>query len=503
MIGPRAFLRSTNRSVWRYFTRNFTGTSSASSQGQYFFSAYHQTRKPAQCQSYTMTHNTSLLRFNEAMKTVYGPFDKLTDDQAEEWVPPDRPGAGGHRGRYLWTDAFGVVNFISLYGETSSSKYLALARRLVQTVHDVLGKTRDGSDRLPGATDDEPLKGGLRIGKMDETGSDGDGQYHHYLTLWMFALNRLSLATKDSSYNDLAIQLAQAIHPKFVSSGDQGKLRMVWKVSMDMQNVLVPSEGHLDAATGSVIYRLLDQTALVQGGKQGILKQETDDYKILMSRKGSLSPSGDTLDLGMGLWMCHFFKGEAWATGFGTEALQLAQKLLKEDSSLMRTDASQRLAFREFGTCLGILCYGGDEGLNERVAALVEFWGLHQLEEKDDLRPISQVMHAAAMFPGGKSKFPKFLQGLHANGDSFPPRISLLRMNLPLEIVFRTVFCTCKQAIKQQSMDYLATLVHAYVWPYMPTVLRSCPLLGKLLLVCSWTPARPSISVYTINGSLY
>src|SRR6478609_4873120 len=149
-----------------------------------------------------MSGEDATRRFTRAMHQVYGDFDK----DADTWSPPDNPGAGGHKGRYLWTDAFGVVNFITLYEETTDNKYLTLAKRLVQTVHDVLGRTRDGKSSLPGATDAEPLKGGLRIGKEREAGSDGDGQYHHYLTLWMFALNRLSWATQDSSFNDLAIQ---------------------------------------------------------------------------------------------------------------------------------------------------------------------------------------------------------------------------------------------------------------------------------------------------------
>lgn len=33
----------------------------------------------------------------------------------------------------------------------------------------------------------------------------------------MFALNRYSIYTKDKTYNDLAIQLAKAIHPYFVT----------------------------------------------------------------------------------------------------------------------------------------------------------------------------------------------------------------------------------------------------------------------------------------------
>lgn len=103
-----------------------------------------------------------------------------------------------------------------------------LAAILVETVHDILGRTRDLSARLPGASEQCPLAGGLRIGKTEATGADGDGQYHHYLTIWMFALNRLSLATGESSYNDQAVALAKAIHPAFVYQRDAPQPRMVW-----------------------------------------------------------------------------------------------------------------------------------------------------------------------------------------------------------------------------------------------------------------------------------
>lgn len=50
------------------------------------------------------------------------------------------------------------------------------AGRLVQEVHDVLGRQRNGSARLGPATDEAPLLGGLRIGKADPEGPpDGDG----------------------------------------------------------------------------------------------------------------------------------------------------------------------------------------------------------------------------------------------------------------------------------------------------------------------------------------
>lgn len=350
----------------------------------------------------TMANHDALRRFDEAMTVVYGPYNKVRSEEAATWTPPESPGAGGHRGRYLWTDAFGVVNFVTLYQETSTKKYLTLAKRLVETVHDVLGRTRDGSARLPGATDEKPLNGGLRIGKLDESGSDGDGQYHHYLTLWMFALNRLSLATNDAEYNDLAIQLAKAIHPHFVQRRDSKHIKMVWKISMDMKTVLVPSEGHLDAATGFVIYRILQQTAAKTGRRDNLLQQEIEDYSQIMHREGKLTPSSDTLDLGMGLWMCHFHKDEPWASRLGDQAIRVAWKVLGEDSTLMQRDASRRLAFREFGACLGISCYGGDEYLKSRASSLLDFWKDREERDDDDLRPISQVMYSAALFVGGK-----------------------------------------------------------------------------------------------------
>jgi hypothetical protein len=358
---------------------------------------------------------TRLTHFKEAMQSVYGPFDHLPSSESKTWTPP--PKSGGHRGRYLWTDAFGVLNFLTLYYRTSSPVYLTLPKSLVHSVHDILGRTRDGKFRLPGATDSEPLKGGLRIGKIDEKGSDGDGMYHHYLTLWMFALNRLSIASQEMEWNEMAVSLAKAIHPRFLREGTGGKKRMVWKISMDMERVLVPSEGYLDAATGFVVFKLLQE----RDGKE-VLEQEVEDYKELMMRDGKLTASTDMLDLGMELWMCHFFTGEEWATELGKKCLVNASKsciklecgfadstegvLLEEKRGILDRSPQYRLAFREFGTCLGIGCYGGDEHLQARAAAVVKFWEEYMQEvTADDLRPITLVMYAAALIPGGELIF--------------------------------------------------------------------------------------------------
>ena len=251
------------------------------------------------------------------MESVYGSLSDVPDPA--KWTPP--PKSGGHRGRYLWTDAFGVLNFLTLHKESPSSpdgnpkneKYLVFAKRLVSTVHDILGRTRDGKHRLPGATEQEPLGGGLRIGKEEESGPDGDGQYHHYLTMWMFALNRLSMATGDPSFNRQAISLAKAIHPHFFLDRTSDRPHMVWKVAMDLSRPLVASEGNLDPMDGYIVFRML-QASAQKHGDGPVLDEEIADYRRVMARKGRHSISRDPLDLGMTLWTAHWLGAkETWA----------------------------------------------------------------------------------------------------------------------------------------------------------------------------------------------
>lgn len=256
--------------------------------------------------------------FREAMEHIYGPFEQLSEAEASTWTPP--PMAEGHRARYLWTDGFAVVNFLTLYKTQSDARYLSFARRLIETAHDILGRMRDGSARLPGATDDQPLLGGLRIGKEDdEEDSDGDGQYFHYLTVWMFALNRMAVASGDRAYNDLAISLAKAVHPRFMVNRGSARPRMFWKMSIDLSRPLVRSEGNLDPIDGYVVYSLLQKTA----GDSDVLSPEIADYKKILDTKWQSYSSSDPLDLGMTLWTSHWFGEEQeWSTGLTKAAFR-------------------------------------------------------------------------------------------------------------------------------------------------------------------------------------
>jgi hypothetical protein len=72
--------------------------------------------------------------------------------------------------RYLWTDAFGLVLLVSLHRRLGEAHYLDEAEWLVSEVERVYGRPR-----------------GIRIGEAP----DRDGQYFHYLAMWLFALARL------------------------------------------------------------------------------------------------------------------------------------------------------------------------------------------------------------------------------------------------------------------------------------------------------------------------
>jgi hypothetical protein len=104
-----------------------------------------------------------------------------------DWMRAERIWPNGLR--YLWTDAFGVALYVSLFRELGESRWLDEAEQLVADVERVLGRPR-----------------GIRIGEA----ADRDGQYFHYLAMWLFALARLGDLKPE--YRQRGIALARDIH---------------------------------------------------------------------------------------------------------------------------------------------------------------------------------------------------------------------------------------------------------------------------------------------------
>jgi hypothetical protein len=361
--------------------------------------------------------------------------------------------AGKVRRRYLWTDAFAVCNFLGLYGRTGDERYKDLALRLVDQVHNILGRHREDDLRagwISGLDEQQgkmhPTKGGVRIGKKinerkpedpydERLEWDRDGQYYHYLTKWMHALNRVSGVTGDPAYNVWAIELAKTAHSRFTyvpPSG--GQKRMYWKMSIDLSSPLVQSMGQHDPLDGFITYTQLQATAAKD------------------SENPTPNLSAEIAD------MAAICKGKKWATddplgigGLLCDANKLAQLIISEDvgqtplmedlldSSLLGLEsyeknsslglpAHYRLAFRELGLVIGLRAaeklsglIGKGPDLFEkrhilylRIESLMRYTPLSKIIEKfwlegknrdasswTEHRDINMVMLATALAPEG------------------------------------------------------------------------------------------------------
>src|SRR3990170_2468290 len=176
------------------------------------------------------------------------------------WMRAERIWPNGLR--YLWTDAFGLVLLVSLHEELKEERFLDEAEWLVAEVDRVLGRKR-----------------GIRIGEEP----DRDGQYFHYLAMWLYALAVLGKYRPE--YRERGIELVKQIHPAFLVPGHG----VIWKMKEDLSG---PYPGYglgaLDAFDGYISYRMLDER---------VLAGEIADMADLMKR--SVRDLVITQDLGL------------------------------------------------------------------------------------------------------------------------------------------------------------------------------------------------------------
>lgn len=288
--------------------------------------------------------------------------------------------AGKPPRRYLWTDAFALCNFLEQYRQTGEERYRDLALRLVDQVHGLLGRHREDDRRtgwISGLTEPEgqrhPTIGGLRIGKEmnerrpdepldDRLEWDRDGQYFHYLTKWMHALNRLSRVMKQAVYNEWAGDLAKAGLARFTYIPNFGRRkRMYWKMSIDLSYPLVPSMGQHDPLDGYITFCQLQATSerFFEKSTQLDLKNEIADLAEMC--EGQSWVTDDPLGIG-GLLFDVGRLTQLMAEGYLRQTDLL--KILLDSARLgleayVRTNpwklpAKYRLAFRELGLSIGL-----------------------------------------------------------------------------------------------------------------------------------------------------
>jgi len=333
--------------------------------------------------------------------------------------------------RYLWTDAFAVCNFLGLAQATGEERYTDLALRLVDQVHDVLGSYRADESRtgwISGLSKQEgeahPTRGGLRIGKAlperevsepfdEQLEWRRDGQYFHYLTKWMHALDQVSRWTRRPHFNMWARELAEVAHDAF-TYGDRGDRRMVWKMSTDLSRPLVPSMGHHDPLDGFITCVQLQTTksTLSSTATGPSLKEAEADFAAMI--EGQDWATTDPLGLG-GLLMdasrvaqlMHLgaFPGGDLLEALLVAALQgLSHYAQRHD---LRSPASRRLAFRELGLAIGLSAVEKIEALAPYAtlgSEIKSFWLDPEHRETrtwSEHRNINEVMLATTLVPGG------------------------------------------------------------------------------------------------------
>lgn len=285
--------------------------------------------------------------------------------------------------RYLWTDAFAVCNCLGLADATGEDRYRALALRLVDQVHRVLGRHRRDDPRngwISGLSAEEgarhPTAGGLRIGKPMPERPRGerpdpreewerDGQYYHYLTRWMHALNRTWVATGDRDHHRWAVELAEAAHRGFVRR-DGDERYMAWKMSIDLSRPLVPSTGAHDPLDG--LLTLSDLWATAPDGAGSPRVEIVELAGMCRGRRWAtddpLGAGGLLIDLHRAIRLAgHWPFAASAGAGEGRRGDELVTALLADAlSSLdaiaairaLEGPAEGRLAFRELGLAIGL-----------------------------------------------------------------------------------------------------------------------------------------------------
>ena len=278
------------------------------------------------------------------------------------WMRAQGIWPGGRR--YLWTDAFGVVLLVSLYAELEERKYLDEAEWVVAEVDRVLGRHR-----------------GIRIGEAP----DRDGQYFHYLAMWLYALSVLGRHLPD--YGRKGVELVRQIHDNFVVP-NRG---VVWKMNEDLSG---PYPGYgfgaLDAFDGYVSYRLLDEKAL---------SQEIADMRLLIDRSAPDLRITQDLGLGMMLWMTHFFPDEDWASAQKARCLGMLDRMWMDEGYFCREPGLHdvKFAFTNYGVSVGLQAVNA---MPERIQRLNAFFGTYRSGDEYDLEAITHVMACSSHFPG-------------------------------------------------------------------------------------------------------
>ncbi len=258
---------------------------------------------------------------------------------------------------------------------------------------------------------------------------DRDGQYFHYLTKWMHALDQVTRATQQPRFNTWARELSHAAFGAFIHTPASGwqPPAMFWKMSIDLTRAQVASMGQHDPLDGYITNLQLRSTinSLPQPIIGPDLEVETRRFTAMFKR--DQWATADPLGLG-GLMIDAYRVQQLTQQGSSPDA-QLLDRLISASlsglehyarSGKLQQPARYRLAFRELGLAIGLHAVERmhqsveDEVVSEQMEALMRYMPLRDEIEsfwRDpahqhtntwiDHREINEVMLATMLAPEG------------------------------------------------------------------------------------------------------
>ncbi len=275
----------------------------------------------------------------------------------------------GHRD--LWADALGVICLLTVYRHTGEARYLAEAEWVAREVDRVLGRRR-----------------GIRMAEHP----DATGQTFRSQALWIFALHRLGEVLP--RYHARALALVREIHAPFVRP-------RAGIISRMEENLAAPfpgsDSGRLEVLLGLAVYRQLDAKALAP---------EIEELEGMVEKTyQSLAPDHGA-DLGLLLWVTHFFPKEAWSLLLRERVLSALDARWVDPPGYFRRNLSEpwngplradRLAITNLSAAIGLHA----QGLwAHRVQRLHEYFSTQYPWEADPEDCVAHILHCLSLYPG-------------------------------------------------------------------------------------------------------
>lgn len=338
-------------------------------------------------------------KMERLMSSVYGNWNELIPKNMFP-IPLPKNQAGSSQilysktecqRRYLWTDAFGVLNFLSLSKSDSkrSVKFLEAAKLLIDSVHRTLGVPRDKA--FPMRFKDGRFLG-LRIGKVlarstSDPGMEFDGMYWHYLDKWLFALARYYQFTGDSDILHKAMQLAKDVFSAFCERRSGRPIGLYWKMNSDLTPIpgLIGDYGsNSDAFSAITVFNILNDLS------GGLLNQEIADLRYILHGCNE-TPSFDPLGYGLLWWRLQWLDPN--------DCVDMKQKLVLISDQELNFEQGMQLPFRLFGAVLGAELSGIPMLEKRAEKILLVLKGKFFDPKNDEHSSINAVMLASCINP--------------------------------------------------------------------------------------------------------